>query len=84
MKEIIGKNSMILYSWGIEKVIGKQKKYRQILKKIYNNKKLFKNIEKPPIQFNVSKGNIEGIDLVKKYLNIIYTGAMAISLLKII
>ena len=35
MKEIIGKNSMILYSWGIEKVIGKQKKYRQILKKIY-------------------------------------------------
>jgi hypothetical protein len=35
MKEIIGKNSMILYSLGIEKVIGKQKKYRQILKKIY-------------------------------------------------
>ena len=61
-----------------------KKVYANIKKDIYNNKKLFKNIEKPPIQFNVSKGNIEGIYLVKKYLNIIYTGAMAISLLKII
>ena len=48
MKEIIVKNSMIIYSWGIEKVIGKQKKKMQILKKIYiiikNYLKILKNL----------------------------------------